>query len=132
MEFSKKIKQLRVDSHLTQEQLAEKMNVSKQAISKWETGNGFPDILNIVKLCDIYGVSLDDLLREDLRLQKKLSQPVNKLAIVGQLLLLLVSLLFIGTNVYFFFIGKALIWFPLILGVVYLVSSSAELLKYRN
>ncbi len=64
MEIGNKINQLRKLSGMTQEQLAEKLNVSRQTISKWESDSTFPDLESIVKISRIFYVSLDDLLKE--------------------------------------------------------------------
>lgn len=64
MEIGIKLNQLRKLSGMTQEQFAEKLNVSRQTISKWETGNTSPDLESIVRVCKIFHVSLDDLLME--------------------------------------------------------------------
>lgn len=65
MNFGNNLKKLRVDSNLSQEQLAEKLNISHQAISKWESGKAYPDIENLVILRDIFDVTLDDLVIND-------------------------------------------------------------------
>ncbi len=57
LSFGKKIKKLRLESNLTQKQLAEKLNVSFQTISKWEKDINEPDIANIVKLVHILNCS---------------------------------------------------------------------------
>lgn len=62
MEIGNKISQLRKLSGMTQEQLAEKLNVSRQTISKWESGGTTPDLESMVKVSKIFQVSLDDLL----------------------------------------------------------------------
>lgn len=64
MEIGMKLNQLRKLSGMTQEQFAEKLNVSRQTISKWETGSTSPDLESIVRVCKIFHVSLDDLLME--------------------------------------------------------------------
>ncbi len=64
MEIGKKINQLRKLSGMTQEQLAEKLAVSRQTISKWELGGTSPDLESVVKVGKIFHVSLDDLLLE--------------------------------------------------------------------
>ena len=64
MEIGKKINQLRKLSGITQEQLAEKLNVSRQTISKWESGGTTPDLDSVIKVSKIFHVSLDDLLLE--------------------------------------------------------------------
>lgn len=63
MDFSEKITALRKNRNLTQEQLAEKLNVSRQSISKWESGQTTPDLEKIVALCEIFDVTTDYLLK---------------------------------------------------------------------
>ncbi len=62
MDFNN-LKLFRKKSGLTQEQLAEQVGVSRQAIAKWENGDALPDIDNLVALADIYGVTIDSLVR---------------------------------------------------------------------
>ena len=62
MKLSDKLRMLRKDAGLSQERLAEKLNVSRQAVTKWESGAGLPDIDNIVAISQLFGISTDDLL----------------------------------------------------------------------
>lgn len=62
MEFSEKLQQLRKEKSWTQEQLAEKVLVSRTAISKWENGKGYPNIDSLKILSKLFEVSIDDLL----------------------------------------------------------------------
>ena len=55
------IKQLRKERGLTQEELAEQLNVTAQAVSKWENGTGLPDISQVVPLSNVFGVPTDVL-----------------------------------------------------------------------
>lgn len=63
--LSEKIRDLRRKSGLSQEELADKLDVSRQAVSKWETGSAVPTTETLVELADFFGVSLDFLLRDD-------------------------------------------------------------------
>ncbi len=65
MTIGEKIKQARKHCGLSQEQLAEKLCVSRSAVAKWETDKGIPDIENLKQLSKILGVSLDQLLAEE-------------------------------------------------------------------
>ena len=65
MELSKKIKQIRNDNKLTQEQFAEKMLVSRTAVSKWENGTCYPSIDSLKYISKIFNVSLDKLLSSE-------------------------------------------------------------------
>ncbi len=62
IDFSR-LKKYRIKSGLTQEELAEKMGVSRQAVAKWERGESIPDIDSCMKLADIYGTTVDMLVR---------------------------------------------------------------------
>ena len=65
MAFSDNLAYLRAQRNLTQEQLAETLGVSRQSVSKWESSASFPEMDTILKLCDLFSVSLDTLLRGD-------------------------------------------------------------------
>ncbi len=59
-----RFKILRKQNNFTQEEIAEKLGVSRQAVAKWERGETQPDVESCVKLADLYGISLDMLLRD--------------------------------------------------------------------
>lgn len=63
--LSEKIRELRRTKGLSQEELAERLNVSRQAVSKWETGAAVPTTETLIELADCFGVSLDYLIRND-------------------------------------------------------------------
>ena len=63
MNLGEKIQTLRKQSKMSQEQLAEKVFVSRQAISKWELSESLPDVDNIVQLSSVFGVTTDYLLK---------------------------------------------------------------------
>ena len=65
MELSKKIYQLRKLAGMTQEQLAEKLNISRQTLSKWENGTSVPDVESVVRLSVLFHTSLEELLLEE-------------------------------------------------------------------
>lgn len=60
-EFSKQLRKYRTDNKITQDELASKLFVTRQSISKWESGDSTPDLNNLIKLADIFDVSLDTL-----------------------------------------------------------------------
>ncbi|MBQ8176653.1 MAG: helix-turn-helix transcriptional regulator [Oscillospiraceae bacterium] len=65
MIFREKLVQLRKSRNLTQEQLAEALGVSRQAVSRWEAGDSTPDMINLLGLCDLFGVSSDYLIHDN-------------------------------------------------------------------
>ena len=65
MSFADKLIQLRKAKGLSQEDLADSLGVSRQAISRWEQGNTFPDLLNLQKIMKVFGVSADYLICDE-------------------------------------------------------------------
>ncbi|MCM1150080.1 MAG: helix-turn-helix domain-containing protein [Butyricicoccus sp.] len=76
MEIGRKIRDARAAAGLTQEQAAEELHVSRQTVSNWENGKTWPDIVSVVKMSDLYNISLDRLLKED----ENVSEYVSHLA----------------------------------------------------
>ena len=66
MIFADKVVQLRKKSGWSQEELAEKLNVTRQSVSKWEGAQSIPDLEKILQLAQIFGVSTDYLLKDEL------------------------------------------------------------------
>lgn len=75
MTLGEKIKELRIKSNLTQEQLAEELDLSRSAVAKWESNNGLPDIVNLKKLSKIFSVTIDSLVdyNEDVKIRENLN-----------------------------------------------------------
>ncbi|MFS9041355.1 helix-turn-helix transcriptional regulator [uncultured Streptococcus sp.] len=71
MKISQVLKDIRQHHQLTQEALAERLNVSRSAIARWESGKGIPDIGNLIAISREFDLSLDQLIKEDERLEKK-------------------------------------------------------------
>jgi transcriptional regulator with XRE-family HTH domain len=67
MALGENLQYIRGKFSLTQEQLAEKLEVSRQSVSKWESGASFPEMDKILLICELYGVSVDELMRGDVR-----------------------------------------------------------------
>jgi len=95
LKFCEKLKIYRTEHELTQDDVAALLHVSRQTISKWENGVNEPDIHTILKLSDIYSVTLDDLLRGDEIVIQKLAKKERSfkkliwaVAILGAIVLL--------------------------------------------
>lgn len=65
MTLGEKICKLRTTNKMSQGDLAEKLNVSRQSISKWETNGSVPELDKLIQLSDLFGISLDDLVRNE-------------------------------------------------------------------
>ena len=77
MEIAKKIKTARIKVELTQEHVADELQVSRQTISNWENAKTYPDIISIIKLSDLYQISLDELLKGDDKMIEHLNKSTN-------------------------------------------------------
>ncbi|MCY7128046.1 helix-turn-helix domain-containing protein [Streptococcus mutans] len=77
MNIGEKLKTARQQSHLTQEAVANLILVSRQTISNWENEKSYPDIVNLIKLSDLYQISLDTLLKDDGKMIEHLDKTTN-------------------------------------------------------
>lgn len=71
MEVGNQIKKYRQSINLTQEELAEKIYVTRQTVSNWENGKNYPDLNSLIMLCDLFNISLDILVKGDVIEMKK-------------------------------------------------------------
>ena len=78
MKLHEKIYRLRTEKKLSQGDLAEILDVSRQSVSKWETGASIPDLDKLVKMSDLFGVTMDFLVREEIEeMDAKVSNPIE-------------------------------------------------------
>ena len=66
MKFGENLYNLRKAAKMSQEKLAEKMEVTRQSVSKWENGESYPEMEKIMKLCDVFHCKINDLVHEDM------------------------------------------------------------------
>ncbi|WP_235803216.1 helix-turn-helix transcriptional regulator [Lentilactobacillus sunkii] len=115
MYVTKQLIHFRKMNHYTQDELAKKILVSRQTISHWETGKTYPDIQSLLLLCDLYNISLDQLIHDDVRVFKAQSMlGKTRWLIAGIVLCILLT--------YFSLISMK--WFPLLLSVMALSIST--------
>ncbi len=106
MDFYESLQVLRKEHNLSQEQLADKLNVSRQAVSKWESGASYPEMDKLIAMSEIFGCTLDDLVHgnvktSEINLGKKYDELYNSFSkvmafAVGFILLGVATLLFIN------------------------------------
>ena len=70
MELNEQIKKYRTEMNISQEELAEKIYVTRQSISNWENGKTYPDIHSLLLLSSLFGISLDQLVKGDIEIMK--------------------------------------------------------------
>ena len=83
IEIANRLLEYRKKSGLSQEELAEKLDISRQSVSKWERAEASPDTDNLIELAKIYGVTMDDLLNVDKPINFKEEEPVEHVASKG-------------------------------------------------
>ena len=67
MKFGENLYALRKSAKMSQEKLAEKVGVSRQSVSKWENGEAYPEMDNILKICKIFHCKINDLIHDDIQ-----------------------------------------------------------------
>ncbi len=72
MELGNQMKKYRGELSLSQDALAEKIYVSRQTISNWETGKSYPDVNSLIRMSEVFGISVDSLLKGDVEEMKKI------------------------------------------------------------
>lgn len=141
IKLADRLVELRKENKLSQEALAEKLGLSRQAVSKWERAEASPDTDNLIALAELYGITLDRLLgnneqkTEPQPIQEKQELTKNQLKgkkrlLVAPLLFLLAIVVYVGVGM---LVGKfwwALMWilFPLVIGYTF----SALTLYFEN
>ena len=78
MKFCEKLYEVRKKAGMTQNDLAEKLNVSRQAVSRWEMGTAMPDVENLVAMSDLFEVSLDYLLKDTVSSQSHVDEMISQ------------------------------------------------------
>ena len=111
MKFSDKLKKLRKENNLTQDELADKLFVTRTAVSKWETDNGYPSIESLKILSNLFHTTIDELISdEDIENKKLLEDKIAKNFYWGVLISFLIALGFAIatwiTDIPYFIIGS--------------------------
>ena len=99
MTLGEKIRTARKQEGLSQEQLSEKLGISRSSVAKWETDKGIPDISNLIALTDVFGLSLDELIKEDTTVKKKII--ADSSAKKWHILVIMYLLAFVAYIIYF-------------------------------
>ena len=118
MKFGEKLKDARLKAELTQETVAKQIGVSRQSLSNWENDRTYPDLASVLKLSDLYGLSLDDLLREDMELRRRIEARKENVKKYSSWLHDF-ALLLIGSNILLNWLGKTTV--GITLGIIGLV-----------
>ena len=104
MEYNEKLRELRVQHNMSQEQLAEQLHVTRQTISKWEQGINQPDIYTLKQYSQIFGLSLDELVGD----VTKATNSANKRRRASNIMFLICTLLYIFSVIFVFVLWRFL------------------------
>ena len=85
MEFNNKLYELRKQKGFSQEELASRLNVSRQTVSKWELGESSPDMEKLVAMSDLFGITLDELVLDKAPTQPESAPASAKADIAGEI-----------------------------------------------
>lgn len=135
MDVGIRIKKYREKQNISQDELAEKIFVSRQTISNWENNKSYPDIKSLLLLSDIFKVSLDDFMKGDIEKIKNLvnAQEVRKFNIIGYIYLAELLILAITAYPLFKLEGNVgvIIWI-LFFVITFFTAGIAEKIKKNN
>ncbi|MDD5888839.1 MAG: helix-turn-helix transcriptional regulator [bacterium] len=108
MNLDEKIKKIRKDNKMSQDDIAEILNVTRQTISNWENGKNYPDIETLIKISDKFNISLDILLKENMNMVKEMDKNVKDtkkyktiLKVIMSILIFLIVIFIIYNFMYF-------------------------------
>jgi len=124
MELAGQIKKYRADLELSQEALAEKIYVSRQTISNWETEKSYPDINSLIRMSEIFGITVDKLLKGDAEeikqmIRKEDQNELNRLSIIYGVMMLVMMITPIPLVKFLRFVGVG-IWAVIAIATVLL------------
>ena len=115
MTFGRTLKERRSQLDLTQQEVAKKLYISRQTISNWENGKSYPDLDMLIKISDVYHVSIDSLLKGDQELKKSLdTQKVESILLPMEYIPLLLNIatailtFLVPKNIWVVFVGLEL------------------------
>lgn len=127
MNFSKQLKIYRERDGFSQEELAEKIYVTRQTISKWENDHTYPDIHNLIALSTLFDVTLDELVKGDVEIMKK-SIDVEKMNRLTWVMLLFIGMMALSVGPLVDLLG----WYGLIIPLIFWGISMIAALKIEK
>ncbi|MGN1276083.1 MAG: helix-turn-helix transcriptional regulator [Floccifex sp.] len=135
MELNTQIKKYRTNLNLSQEQLAEKIYVTRQTISNWETGKSYPDIHSLLLLSSLFNVSVDQLIKGDIETMKEIvnEQEVKKFNYFGNIFSIHFLILILSAMPLFFWLEQyAFIPFGILFAMTMFWALKVEKIKKEN
>ncbi|MEE0840907.1 MAG: helix-turn-helix transcriptional regulator [Acutalibacteraceae bacterium] len=121
MELNEQIKKYRTEMNLSQEELAEKIYVTRQSVSNWENGKTYPDIHSLLLLSSLFGISLDQLVKGDIEVMKEVIQKeeIEKMNRYGRIYTVMLIVTAISAVPLFMWLG---VWAFVPWGIIWAIS----------
>ena len=121
MEIGKQIKMYRQEAHLSQEELANRVYVSRQTISNWENDKSYPDVNSLVLLSEIFQISLDNLIKGDIEVMKDVIQKeeIEKMNRYGKIYTIMLITTTVSAVPLFMWLG---VWAFIPWGIIWAIS----------
>ena len=121
MELGKQIKMYRQEAHLSQEELANRVYVSRQTISNWENDKSYPDVNSLVLLSEIFQISLDKLIKGDIEVMKDVIQKeeIEKMNRYGKIYTIMLIVTAVSAVPLFMWLG---VWAFIPWGIIWAIS----------
>ena len=121
MELGKQIKVYRQEAHLSQEELANRVYVSRQTISNWENDKSYPDVNSLVLLSEIFQISLDKLIKGDIEVMKSVIQKeeIGKMNRYGRIYTIMLIVTAVSAVPLFMWLG---VWAFIPWGIIWAIS----------
>ena len=121
MELNEQIKKYRTEKNISQEELAEKIFVTRQSISNWENGKTYPDIHSLLLLSSLFGISLDQLVKGDIEIMKEeiKKDEIAKMNRYGKIYTIMLIITAISAVLLFMWLG---VWAFIPWGIIWAIS----------
>lgn len=121
MELNEQIKKYRTEMNISQEELAEKIFVTRQSISNWENGKTYPDIHSLLLLSSLFGISLDQLVKGDIEIMKEeiKKEEIAKMNCYGKIYTIMLIATAISAVPLFMWLG---VWAFIPWGIIWAIS----------
>ena len=121
MELNEQIKKYRTEMNISQEELAEKIYVTRQSISNWENGKTYPDIHSLLLLSSLFGISLDQLVKGDIEIMKEeiKKDEIAKMNRYGKIYTIMLIITAISAVLLFMWLG---VWAFIPWGIIWAIS----------
>lgn len=103
MQLGQTIQKIRKENNLTQEKFAELFHVTRQTVSNWENEKSYPDLLTLVAISDNFNISLDKMLKEDIKMTEKLNKDINWSKRMKRVLTILIGTIVLSATIWFLF-----------------------------